>query len=839
MIKGKKYGEVAIPTSLAITPEEIFDYFAWEVFNRLEPPLREFLLRTALFPTFSPKMAERIYGDASAQQLPADLNRNNYFMEKRSGNEYLYRYHPLFREFLLKRGESTYPAEQLYALRQQAFDILSDNGYIEDAAIVAVSGKNWPGLTRLIGNNAQRFIEQGRTETVLNWLSGIPEDIVAAHAELQFWKGTCCAACHPESAQYHLTRSFDLFRENGDRSGMLMSWSGVSDLFLHCGEFAAVENWFLRLQDILAADPAFPSREIEARVTMSAFNLMAFRMSDHPDIEYWHERTYDIVMGQLKLDRNRRIDCAIHLLVYYVWQGIHSRAAIIAEFLHNAAQSSREFDLRTQTARTGEALYYSLSAQHERCYETVRQAVADSEQNGIHVWTAHILCHGASAAIGAGNWEAAGSFLGKIEAIVDESRRLDLGYFHLLMGWKKMCSDDLAGAREHQKLSIELLQGVRFLAAESLSQVNMAEILVGLGNLADARTHLDHAYCLARQLRSDFLRFFCLLVDAQLNFQQGGYPEGDERLREAFCLARIHGFVTTFSWRAPVMARLCARALDRGIESGYVAHLVKVRKLGSYPPDADIGAWPWPVRIHTLGTFVLEIDGKPLRFSGKVQKKPLEMLKLLVALGGAERREGEISDLLWPDADGDTARNSFKVTLRRLRELLGVENVLQIHDGRLMLDRRQCWTDVQAFEQLLSAPLPDNGHDDGAEAIRSRRKALSLYRGPFLSEDADKSWAITCRKRLQTRFTSNILALGAIFLANGDHGRAIDCFLKGLDAEPVSEELYQQLMQSYLDAGLRSEAVAAYQRCSKLLFSLLGVAPSPKTTAIYQAALSA
>ena len=44
--------------------------------------------------------------------------------------------------------------------------------------------------------------------------------------------------------------------------------------------------------------------------------------------------------------------------------------------------------------------------------------------------------------------------------------------------------------------------------------------------------------------------------------------------------------------------------------------------------------WPWLIRICTLGRFAIVIDGIPLRSTGKAQKRPLDLLKLLIALGG-------------------------------------------------------------------------------------------------------------------------------------------------------------------------------------------------------------
>ena len=79
----------------------------------------------------------------------------------------------------------------------------------------------------------------------------------------------------------------------------------------------------------------------------------------------------------------------------------------------------------------------------------------------------------------------------------------------------------------------------------------------------------------------------------------------------------------------------------------------------------------WPLKIYTLGQFALLHDGKPLALSRKVQKRPLDLLKLLIASGGQGVETGAMIELLWPDAEGDAAQASFDSTLYRLRRLIG------------------------------------------------------------------------------------------------------------------------------------------------------------------------
>lgn len=148
------------------------------------------------------------------------------------------------------------------------------------------------------------------------------------------------------------------------------------------------------------------------------------------------------------------------------------------------------------------------------------------------------------------------------------------------------------------------------------------------------------------------------------------------------------------------MAYICAHALDAGIEQEYVKNIIRKFKL-TPPANAEsiphLENWPYPIKIYTLGKFEILINGKPLESSGKVQKKPLEMLKAIIALGSAAPVPVEkIADKLWPDAEGDMAHQSFKFTVHRLRKLLGNEKAVRVQDGNVTLDMRYCWVDAWA-----------------------------------------------------------------------------------------------------------------------------------------------
>jgi len=67
-----------------IQSEKVFDYFANELFARADASIQDFLLKTSFVRNLSPKIAGELSGHENAGQILSELNRRNFFIEKRT-----------------------------------------------------------------------------------------------------------------------------------------------------------------------------------------------------------------------------------------------------------------------------------------------------------------------------------------------------------------------------------------------------------------------------------------------------------------------------------------------------------------------------------------------------------------------------------------------------------------------------------------------------------------------------------------------------------------------------------------------------------------------------------
>jgi DNA-binding SARP family transcriptional activator len=311
-----------------------------------------------------------------------------------------------------------------------------------------------------------------------------------------------------------------------------------------------------------------------------------------------------------------------------------------------------------------------------------------------------------------------------------------------------------------------------------------------------------------------------------------GTPDFDDLLRQALGAARAIEWFALFFFIPGIATRLFDAALERDIEREYVTTAIRKRQLA--PADPASERWPWAVRVRALGSFVVEREETPIAFERKAQKKPLELLKALVAAGGDGVARESLALQLWPDPDAD-ALVAFDVTLSRLRKLVDVEGALLLADGKLSLNRRIVWCDTAAFEAAcdrLAAALA--GGDDAAVIDRLADTVFALYRDKLFGDEAAAPWSVAMRERLALRFNRVVAEVGAWRESRSEWRAAIACYERGLAQQMLAEPHYRGLMRCHAALGEPTEALLAFRRCRELLSMILGVKPSNETETLHR-----
>jgi ATP/maltotriose-dependent transcriptional regulator MalT/DNA-binding SARP family transcriptional activator len=821
------------PRELGKVPKErIFDYFTGEIFDKADEKSQKFLLKTALLPKMTATMAEALTGFESADRILSQLNRNHCFTERRFRSSPAYEYHPLFRDFLLSRAKETFSPETLSDLRRRAAELLEDAHETEAAIGFLRDAGDWKGMVRLILKHAPAMLAQGRNRPLGEWLSSLPKDIFESTPWLFYWMGASHFPFDLSESRCFFEQAFREFKMQDETAGVFLAWSGVVDSIVYSWQdFIKLDQWIQRLEELMRICPVFPSPEIEARVASSMISALWLRQPKHSDIDKWSERVLSI-----PLERGTIRSCMMSLSTlvhHHSWLGDFERMELDIEVLGQLSRNKYAPPIAMIMTKMAEGVRYMMLGLYEEGLEALSKGIEISKTAGLQIFDAFLLGIKIIIAIDANDLKLATNTLNQMAASLDNSPLYEKLFYHFLKTREALIRRDFRLATHHADIALRVNDNFAPPFNISLNRLVTAQVMHKLGKWREAEAHLAHALRIAHQINSKLLEFYVFMIRAQFAFDQGDEASGLTCLRKALSMGKKRRYLNNVIDQPTVTAKLCIRALESEIEVDYIKDIIRKRKLIPDTPPVHLDNWPWTVQIFTFGRFELVIDGEAFQSSRKAQKKPLEMLKVIISFGeGRKITRDQASDALWPEAEGDQAQRVFDITLHRLRHLLGNDKAIILLEGRLFLDLRYCWVDSMAFERLLKQTEDYDKKEDGNSIIHSLEKAVALYKGPFLGGDTDKPWAISYNERLRSKFLCAIERLGCYLQEKGELNRAADCFRRAIDVDDIVEVFYQRLMVCLKHLGRRTDALSVYRRFKRTLAAKLELEPSQQTEAI-------
>jgi len=807
----------------------LFDYFAEEVFKRIDPKTQELLQQLSLMPTISESSAIQLSKNENAGTILAKLADGYFFTYRHQQEKNTYQFHPLFREFLLEHSKRAYTQEELSKLKQKAAVLLELEQHFEAAFDLYISSKRYPDAARLASQQAPVLLHQGRAKTLLSWLSQLPQALFQENPWLLYWEGEGKTIQEPLGARAPLEQSYELFIKQGNLIGATLSCCLTIETFkVLWDDFHRMDPWIDRLETLIEQLPDNKPAETDVRILSALLTAYLFRRTSHPKLHEWQTKAEALIHSTP--DPNLRTMLAESCFFMRLWKGGLNKVSLLLENVRPFMMGSSSVSICKIWMNVVDSCYHWNCAEVDKSVKSANAALQLADNTGVQAMVMHIHFHSCIANVTTDRLEAAHKNLEDLRSLVIPGQLMNEVIYHQAAGVLAWHENDLNKAYEWINRATELSKhaGINFSYVFHLA--GLAIILFEQGNIEEAERTIQQAEKTARAENISYSLFDIELFKAYFALKQGHRESALKSLTNALELGSKDNRIASVWWRSHIMSTLCTVALEAGIQTDYVRLIIRKRELTPNRESAALEQWPWPIRIYTLGGLRIEIDGEPLAFGTKPPAKPLELLKTLIAMGGQNVKTNRLADRLWPDAEGDDALESFKITLRRLRKLLQHDDILPLHECSLSLNLDYCWTDVHALLELSNGfSSLEKEHSE----TRSSKEIIRLYTGPFLAED-DILSAIQLGEQLRSTFLHAVSHLGQHYETTAQWQKAIDCYEKGLKAEELTEVFYQQLIVCYLQLELPAEALQVYSRCERVFERELGIEPSRKTQILLQ-----
>lgn len=863
---------------LKANASDLYEYLAIEVLEKQPIAIREFLKQTSVLDVLSSDFCNRLLERDDSQLILDSLTRQGLFLIRLGESPDVYRYHPLFREFLQERLGS-----EKNALQRKAGMIARDDGdAIAAVEYLSLAGAN-DELISLLRTAGQKALGQGRWQTVERWLCLISLREIEADPWLALFTAQIKAyqGLKNEAADW-VRRALDLFSQVQDSLGQMKAGILQSRILRGRGYFQQALDLLTSVEEDLEG----ALRSTADIIMEKAINLgMLGRFKESEEILKKAleeaERENDGYVVAILLE-------GLGNVLYF--QGDYAKAL---QVYRRGIETSPDRNLPDYYLQNFIAAIYLEWGEIETAYEYARNSVSVKEKLGLVEALPSAYSQLADIFLSGNEYKKAEQYYRRAIGMLEEhgGEHFDLMLNLAFLARCLQLQGSLIEAYAIIEGAINKAAGPGGIAL-AVCQEMAAPIYMQMGRTAEAGRYLFETTRVFEEIGYIRPLIYSYAALCQYFASNGNEKASCEYAHKILAMAARKNIVQCFLTYYPSFERILQCGIEEGIETSFVQRilvrlgtralpLLEKLKIHSRPevrsriilPLAEIGG---DKAFAIIGKLTMDssdevrnlayITARRLNLSIRVERKERESANFLsVKLLGAcgvfdDRRQPLITnwrtaktrDLffylihqpepvgieriledLWPELSSEKAGGIFHTTLYYLRQMFSrayPDDIVFYQGKRYVLHREIVRSDRQEFEEWAAQGLKDRLTSEKAEILKD---ALALYEGDYLSE-LDYAWVLPTQEYLKRLRQEIHQKLARFFLERKECTPALNHLrvLNGMD--PYSEEYYRLEMSAYAGMGNRVAIKELFDRMVRTLNDELGLAPEPETVEIYQ-----
>ncbi|MCH8550938.1 MAG: hypothetical protein LAT62_03310 [Natronospirillum sp.] len=716
------------PVSESLLQRSLDDWFLEEVYKPLsedDKALLRFCARPRLIPA---SLLESLTGEACAPERLRDLHEHHAFLRQEDDAELgpCYQFHDLFRDFLLQQAKAELDAQAISEMDHQWGQGLWQAGQWSDAAEMMIQAGDYASLANGLRQVAGILIQTGRGDQLFGWLQALPAEMRDTDPHLSMWLGMCVILNDTRMARAILSQAWQALSAQQDYVHMAICWSGIVDsIWL---EWAHISNYDPWIDAFLEHEQAFRDRlpkPLWYSLLRGMLTAYGYARPLDPELERWESETLK-VLASSDVPDTERVMMASQVMYLNTWQfGRRAGAAHVMQLMRDNQ------DVVERASPLARSLWYTFTSLWALIYEADRDKCMAEAERGRNLIRSHGICTWDNAvpplhcALCFEDREAYDDWMAWFMRTDLKAHRpfYDTFQAHFLAG-QAWLHGRIAESIDHARKAVVAMDNHGSASISAGLRANLAGLLAESGQLSEALRHSREARVVHRETRGAFIDTMVFPALARIPLVRGQPQRALPYLKQWLPSAAREQLFFPLMIKADELSTLCALALQHDLEPDYAHWIIQARDL--IPPRDETlrHAWPWRCRIHVLGRFDIELDGKPgFRLS---QKRSRALMSELIMAGPDGLAQSKLAADLWPDSPEQKALNSLHVTVHRVREQLGDPRVLLIEGGQIRLNPNLFWLDVWEF-MALSRHLDKN-------SLVELQTAFDMYQGlPQLS----------------------------------------------------------------------------------------------------------
>ena len=795
--------------------DTLFQYIKLEQFDPLPPDVKEFLTGSAVTRWIDEQTVNELLGIADTEQRLNYLRRLNLFVLTDSPADTRPRYHRLFRAFLVSHLRSREP-DRFRELNLKAAALMEKAQEWEEAVYHYIQASGWERIVQVTDRVGWRMFEEGRWDTLADWLEAVPAEALAQQPRLVLWKARILHYLN------QIDRALSLLEQAIASCEAKGEWIALAEALVTQGMCFRVKGSLRESKDVLTRAR---SVLIEQNGPTSALTEARLELG----------RTYSL-SGEFELAQAEMRN----VLEIYEAKGdvynvgyVSDQLAVIVAHLGRIADATVHFERARQcwtrlaaderlliTLNNLGVLYYWIG-DFQQAEDILRQGLAKApltpdSRSGIYlrVSLADIRRDNADYAAALELYREAMDMARMVdEAVIRVFIADSISNTYRLMGDLTNCetwAQRATAEAEDRAGTLEL----------GVCATTLALIQRDAGDFKEAATSLERSVGLLRESDAKRELATALFHLAGVHFSLKRKKLALEAMDEVASLITELGydhFVHIEAARNPLLVQYAAA---NKLAGGYFGRLLKTMKgarQATAPVRIEDTAEEAPteagIQAFGFGNLRVEIGGREITDLEWRSEKSKEMFFFFLCNRRPLRKE-EIVAALWPDLSDEKTTSAFHSNMYRLRKAL-YQDCIAKDSGRYILDPRgQFRYDVERFQKLVSEA--DRAPKDGPEAASLMERALDLYKGSF-ALDFYSEWAETLRWQLAEQHMSLLTTLAAVYSDAKEYKRSADICQRILELDEYNDAAWFRLMSNYIHSGQVEAAKFCYNRYVQVL----------------------
>lgn len=240
--------------------------------------------------------------------------------------------------------------------------------------------------------------------------------------------------------------------------------------------------------------------------------------------------------------------------------------------------------------------------------------------------------------------------------------------------------------------------------------------------------------------------------------------------------------------------------------------------------------------INTLGEFDIKSNGQSILKQSSRTYKLYKLFEYFLTFRNKKLLPEAIIDNLLPDSDSDDPKNTLRTQIFRLRKVMksmlpedadeSKYFIINFTNGYYCLKiGESVMIDVDEFESIIKQADLESEYNTEI-SVELYKKALKLYKGLYLSDNAYEVWLVPTRNYYQRLYLKTLYKLINLLNESNEREQIISLCEEALLIEPYEENIHINLMEAMLKQGHQKTALNHYEYSVSLLEKEMDSKPS-------------